>query len=188
MIQLNAKNILIGAAVIALVCGVFFTDTPLTRSLVPTEKLSSTPDYFITNINAKEYDETGMLQETLTATQALHYSQNSRTLLDNPTVRRHQTAGLWHAKGKKGIIEDGSHDILLTDDAVAVKQSVDSPDVILNADNIHYLDSNQSLTSSGHATLHSTQGKTTAKTIVTYINSEEVVMTGSVRGQYETTH
>ncbi|REG81770.1 LPS export ABC transporter periplasmic protein LptC [Marinomonas pollencensis] len=188
MMSLNAKNILIGASVIALACGIFFADNPLTQSLVPTEKLSSTPDYFITNINAKEFAENGMIQETLTATQALHYSQESRTLLDNPKVKRHEAAGSWHANGKKGIIEDGSHDILLTDDAVAVKQAIGSPDIILNADNIHYLDSNQSLTSSGNAVLHSTQGKTTATTIVTYINSEEVVMTGSVRGQYETTH
>ncbi|MEL0635744.1 MULTISPECIES: LPS export ABC transporter periplasmic protein LptC [Marinomonas] len=188
MIQLNAKYTVLGVIVIALASGVFFADTPLTKNLVATQKLSSTPDYFITNIKAKEYDQNGALQETLTATQALHYNQESRTLLDNPTIQRHDSAGAWNAKGKKGVIEDGSHDILLTDDAVAVKQFSDSPDITLNADSIHYLDDKQSLTSSGNATLYSTQGKTTAKTITTYINSEEVVMTGSVRGQYETTH
>lgn len=187
MIKFTIKNSIVMAVMLACVIGAFFIGSSTNLNLVEEEKLKSTPDYFITNVNAKEFDSTGALRETLTATQALHYNQTSRSLLDNPTVKRSELAGTWHATGKKGIIEDGSRDILLTDNAVAVKHVTGSPDITLNADSIHYLDHDQSLTSSGHATLFSTQGTTTANVITTYINSEEVVMTGSVRGQYETT-
>lgn len=188
MVRLSPKYMIIGAVAVTITTAFFFMRSSTTDTLVEAEKLSSTPDYFITTLNAKEFDENGALQETLTAVQTLHYNQDSRTLLESPTVKRHDIEGSWNAESKKGIIEDGSNDILLTEDAVAVKQFLESPDITLKADNIHYLDNNQSLTSTGNATLYSEQGTTTAKTITTYINSEEVVMTGSVRGQYETAH
>ena len=188
MINIKAKNLIISGAVIFIALGFFFAGTSSLPNLVETDKVRTMPDYIITNINAKKYDESGALRDTFTATYALHDNLSAQTLLDNPKVKRHELEGTWHATAKKGIIEDGSHDILLTGNAVAAKQFSDSPDIILNADSIHYLDSNQSLTSSGHASLYSTQGKTTAKVITTYINSEKVVITDSVRGQYETTH
>lgn len=185
---LSLRNLMI-TAIIAVIAGfVLWYETKSQHPLISESVLSSTPDYFITQVNSKEFDETGMLVEALKATQALHYIQQAKTLLKKPLVNRYSISGSWNAKSNEGVIDDGSRDILLTGDVVAVKHYPESPDVILNADNVHYLDSNQSLTSYGNAKLYSTQGETTAKRIISYINSEEVVMTGSVRGQYETTH
>ncbi|MBR7887969.1 LPS export ABC transporter periplasmic protein LptC [Marinomonas sp. A79] len=155
------------------------------ESLVQDNSLSSSPDYFITKVAVKKFDDTGALVETLHAEQTLHYIARSTTLLENPSVERRNVSGKWTAKADKGVIEDGSDDILLTDNATATKQYLDAEDIQLMADNVHYLDNDQTLTSYGNATLLSTQGKTSAETITTFVHSEEVIMTGSVRGLYE---
>jgi lipopolysaccharide export system protein LptC len=158
------------------------------KNLVSATSLSSSPDYFITKLNVKKFNADGLLIEILNAEQTLHYVNQSKTLLENPNINRQSKSGSWSAKADKGVIEDGSNDILLTENARAIKKYLGSEDITLNADNVHYLDKDQSLTSSGNAILFSTQGKTSANTITTFINSEEVVMTGSVRGKYETAH
>lgn len=166
----------------------WYGTTVATKNLVSTKSLSSSPDYFITKLNVKEFNLDGLLIETLSAEQTLHYINQSKTLLENPNVSRQSQSGSWSAKADKGVIEDGSNDILLTENARAVKKYLTSDDITLSADSVHYLDKDQSLTSSGNAILFSTQGETSANTITTFINSEEVVMTGSVRGKYETAH
>ncbi|WP_229426379.1 LPS export ABC transporter periplasmic protein LptC [Marinomonas profundi] len=156
------------------------------QNLVGTESLSSSPDYFITKVQVREFNAEGVMVETMNAEQTLHYTAKSRTLLEYPTVEHFSPSGSWNAQAEKGAISDGSNDILLTDNANATKKHLQSDDIKLTADSIHYQDANQSLTSQGNAKLISTQGETTAETITTYVNSEDVVMTGSVRGKYET--
>ena len=179
--------LIIGATLIVIASLGWYGATPI-QNLVQTDSLSSSPDYFITKVKVKEFDADGLLIETLDAEQTLHYIAKSRTLLETPHVERYSKSGHWSAKADKGVIEDGSNDILLTENARATKKYLQSEDIKLSADNIHYLDKDQSLTSYGNATLISTQGETSAGEIKTYINSEEVVMTGSVRGKYETIH
>lgn len=156
------------------------------KNLVQAEALSSSPDYFITQVSIKEFNQDGELVETLNAQQAVHYVDDSKTLLELPSLARISATGTWSAKANKGIIHDGSNDILLSDKAEAVKTYPQSEDIKLSADSIHYLDEDQSLTSQGSPVLVSTQGETSADKITTYINSEKVIMTGSVRGTYET--
>jgi lipopolysaccharide export system protein LptC len=185
---IKPKNLsIIGAALLLVVSLGWYGTSPM-QNLVQTESLSSSPDYFITKVKVKEFDTNGTLIETLDAEQTLHYIAKSKTLLETPSVERYSKSGHWSAKADKGVIEDGSNDILLTENARATKKYLQSEDIKLSADNIHYLDKDQSLTSYGNATLISTQGETSAGIITTYINSEEVVMTGSVRGKYETIH
>ncbi|AEF55014.1 LPS export ABC transporter periplasmic protein LptC [Marinomonas posidonica] len=176
------------AAFAIIAVALFWYQTTPKVNLVATESLSSTPDYFITDVKAQRFDAQGKLIEAIHAKQTLHYIQAAKTLLEQPNVDRYSTDSSWHAEAQQGIIEDGSNDILLTNNAEAVKKYQQSEDILLNADAIHYLDQDKSLTSQGNATLTSTQGKTSAGTITTYINSEEVIMTGSVRGNYETIH
>ncbi|WP_111638982.1 LPS export ABC transporter periplasmic protein LptC [Marinomonas shanghaiensis] len=183
---ITAKNLFLSGATLILFALTFWYGTIPTRNLVETDSLSSSPDYFITDVKVREFDSSGQLIETLDAEQTLHYIAKSRTLLEKPSIERQSTSGSWSAKAEKGVIEDGSSDILLTENARATKKYLQSEDIQLSADNVHYLDKDQSLTSYGNATLISPQGNTTASEITTYINSEEVVMTGSVRGQYET--
>lgn len=185
---ITVKNLsLSGAAIILAVLVLWYETTPK-QNLVKTDVLSSSPDYFITTVKVRVFDEKGALIETLDAEQTLHYIAQSKTLLEKPSVERQSESGYWNAKAEKGVIEDGSNDILLTENAQATKKYLQSEDIRLTADNVHYLDKDQSLTSYGNARLISPQGETSAGKIITYINSEEVVMTGSVRGKYETVH
>jgi len=180
------KTTLAGLSFIAVLVAVFWYGAKPKQNLVSTEILSSSPDYFITQIDVKTFNEDGELIESLSSKQAFHYVNESKTLLNLPSVERRSDSGSWSAKADKGVIHDGSNDILLTENAEATKKYLQSEDITLNADSVHYLDKDQSLTSSGNATLSSTQGETSASEIITYINTEEVVMTGSVRGKYET--
>ncbi|GAA0220830.1 LPS export ABC transporter periplasmic protein LptC [Marinomonas primoryensis] len=186
MVRFNSL-LFIGAALV-LVASLFWYGATPKQNLVEANSLSSSPDYFITQVKVKEFDINGMLVETLNAQQTLHYITKSKTLLEFPSVERHSISGSWSAKADKGVIDDGSNDILLTNNARATKKYLQSDDIKLTADSVHYLDKDQSLTSQGNATLISVQGETSASTITTYINSEEVFMTGSVRGKYETIH
>ena len=180
------KTVLIGLAAVTLFIMVFWYASKPTQNLVQTDVLSSSPDYFITKISVKAFNDKGLLIEQLSADQAFHYIDKSETLLESPNVERRSDSGSWNAKADKGVIHDGSNDILLTENAKATKKYLQSEDITLTADSVHYLDKNQSLTSSGNATLFSTQGETSASKITTYINTEEVLMAGSVRGKYET--
>ncbi|MEP3351365.1 MAG: LPS export ABC transporter periplasmic protein LptC [Marinomonas sp.] len=180
------KILLLATLLIAGVAVFLWHGTSPQKNLIPTDSLSSSPDYFITQVTIKEFNQNGELIETLNAKQTLHYVDDSKTLLDSPSVARKSESGTWSAKANKGIIHDGSNDILLTDKAEAVKTYLQSEDIKLSADSIHYLDKDQSLTSQGSPMLVSTQGETSADKITTYINSEKVIMTGSVRGTYET--
>lgn len=171
---------------LGLITASFWYGTTPTKNLVETNSLTSSPDYFITKVSVKKFDHTGSLIETLNAEQTLHYISKSKTLLESPEVERRSKSGSWNATADKGVIEDGSNDILLTQNARATKKYLQSEDIFLNADNVHFLDKDQSLTSYGKAALLTIQGETFADKITTYINSEEVIMTGSVRGNYET--
>ncbi|BDX02585.1 hypothetical protein MACH16_13330 [Marinomonas pontica] len=186
--QIRPKLIFVAAAIIigAGLLG-WYSTTPI-KNLVQTDSLRNSPDYFITKVKVKEFDQNGELIETLNAQQTLHFVTESKTLLENPSIERYSNSGQWHAKADKGVIDDGSNDILLTDNVIATKTFLKSEDIQLSSNNMHYKDSDKSITSYGAATLTSTQGETSAGTITTYINSEEVVMTGSVRGKYETIH
>ncbi|QUX96087.1 LPS export ABC transporter periplasmic protein LptC [Marinomonas sp. CT5] len=182
------KKLLLLTAVLLVMVATFWVSTSPTINLVQTDSLNSSPDYFITNVKVKEFDKNGQLIETLDARKTLHYIQKSTTILESPNVKRQSKAGYWSAEADKGLIEDGSNDILLTGHAKATKNYLQTEDIKLNAASIHYLDKDQSLTSYGNPILISTQGETSANTIKTFINSEEVLMTGSVRGKYETIH
>ena len=186
MLNTTLKTLTLIVVIISLITAYFWYGTPPKQNLVEEESLSSAPNYFITQVHVKEYNSNGVLIETLNAEQTLHYSDGSKTLLQRPSVERKSESGSWSAKSDKGVIHDGSNDILLTNNASATKKYLQSDDITLNADSIHYLDKDKSLTSQGNPALLSPQGETSADTITTYINSEEVVMTGSVRGKYET--
>ncbi|MGR0279561.1 LPS export ABC transporter periplasmic protein LptC [Marinomonas dokdonensis] len=181
------KYLMLAIVVIAIAAVFWGVNTGRVGNLVTSESLSTSPDYFITKVRIKEFDANGKLIETLNAEQTLHYVKDKKTLLQHPYVERQAELGSWNAQADKGSIEDGSRDILLTENANATKKHINSADITLSSDTIHYLDEDESLTSYGHAKLYSTQGTTTAETIIAYINSEKVVMTRSVRGHYEPT-
>jgi lipopolysaccharide export system protein LptC len=185
--KFSSKKILAFTILLAvLLAASFWYGTTPKKNLVQVESLSSIPDYFVTQVNVKEFNSDGVLIEVLNATQTLHYVSESKTIIEYPSVERKSESGSWSAKADKGVIHDGSNDILLTENASATKSYLQSEDITLSANSIHYLDKDQSLTSQGNPMLFSTQGETSADKITTYINSEEVIMTGSVRGQYET--
>ncbi|MCV2403059.1 LPS export ABC transporter periplasmic protein LptC [Marinomonas sp. C2222] len=157
-------------------------------NLVETTALSSSPDYFITDISVKTYDSDGKLVESINALQASHFIRDSKTLLDSPNVSHYSTTGSWSASADTGVLHDGNNDILLMDNVFAKKSYPSAEDITLKADEVHYLDEEQSLTSQGNAKLISTQGETSAKKITSYINSDKVIMTELVRGYYEASH
>ncbi|TYL48065.1 LPS export ABC transporter periplasmic protein LptC [Marinomonas sp. IMCC 4694] len=180
------KALLVSGTTALVLSAVFWLGTSPKQNLVATDSLSTSPDYFITQVKITAYNTNGELVETLNAKQTLHYVAQSKTLLESPNIERFSETGYWNAKADKGIIDDGSSDILLTENAQAIKKYRLSENIQLVADNVHYLEQDQSLISYGNAMLISTQGETSAGKITTYIHSEDVLMTGSVRGKYET--
>ncbi len=183
---IRPKNLIITCTVTVFLGGVFYQGTNTVNNLVEVETFNDAPDYFITKVHVKTFDKNGKLTESLKTEQTRHYEATSKTLLVEPIVERSSLTGNWLAKAETGIIEDGNKDILLTGNAQAIKWHLQSEEIEMHSDSVHYLDRDKSLTSYGNATLISSQGETTSEKIVTYINSEEVFMTQSVRGIYET--
>lgn len=183
---IRPKNLIITCAVTVFLGGIFYQGANTVNNLVEVETFNDAPDYFITKVHIKTFDKNGKLIESLKTEQTRHYEAASKTLLVEPIVERSSLTGNWLAKAEAGMIEDGNKDILLTGNAHAIKWHLQSKKIELHSDNVHYLDTDKSLTSYGNAALISSQGETTAEQIVTYINSEEVFMTKSVRGIYET--
>lgn len=165
---------------------VFLRDTATVNRIVESDLLNDAPDYFINEVYIMTFNKDGVLSETLKAEQTRHYRTQSKTLLVQPAVERFTATGNWAAEANTGIIEEGSKDILLIGEARATKWLRKSNKIELLSDSVHYLEQDMSLTSLGNPTLLSPQGQTTATKIVTYIDSEKVFMTNSVRGIYET--
>ena len=183
---IRPKNLIITCTATVFLGIVFYQGANTVNNLVEVETFNDAPDYFITKVHVKTFDKNGQLTESLKTEQTRHYEATSKTLLVEPIVERSSLTGNWLAKAETGIIEDGNKDILLTGNAHATKWHLQSEKIEMLSDSVHYLDRDKSLTSFGNATLISSQGETTAEQIVTYINSEEVFMTKSVRGIYET--
>lgn len=180
------KNLVIAGAITALLVFAFYQGANTASNLVAVETFNDAPDYFITKVHVKTFDQQGKLTESLKTEQTRHYEAMSKTLLVSPIVERSSLTGNWLAKAETGIIEDDNKDIILTGNAHATKWHLQSEKIEMFSDSVHYLDRDKSLTSYGNATLISSQGETSAEQIVTYINSENVFMTKSVRGIYET--
>lgn len=180
------KNLVIAGATTALLVFAFYQGANTASNLVAVETFNDAPDYFITKVHVKTFDQQGKLTESLKTEQTRHYEAMSKTLLVSPIVERSSLTGNWLAKAETGIIEDDNKDIILTGNAHATKWHLQSEKIEMLSDSVHYLDRDKSLTSYGNATLISAQGETSAEQIVTYINSENVFMTKSVRGIYET--
>lgn len=187
-IKALTRAMLLICLAVALIMFFLWQNQKKASNLVETSSLSNSPDYFITNISTKAFNHNGELIESINALQASHFIRESKTLLTNPNVSHYSTTGSWSASADMGVLHDGNNDILLTHNALATKTYPSAEDIILKADEVHYLDDEQSLTSQGNAKLISTQGATSAKKITSYINSDKVVMTGLVRGYYEASH
>ena len=174
------------SAALLVIAAVFFLGFDPKQSLLQGDVLSSSPDYFLTDVQVKVYNQDGTMVERIKASELKHYSKSAKSLLLNPKIERDESPNHWSAKGDNGIIADGSQDILLTGNSEVIR-NIDTIDQInLTANQIHYNDSNQQLTSTGKATLQTKQGITSADTIIAHIHTETVSMTGRVRGTYET--
>lgn len=178
----------VGSALVIVFVLFFWLGVSPKQNLLQLDSLKDTPDYFLTNVEVKSFDDQGEMFETIIADQVKHYNRSSRSLLINPKIDKANNDVLWKAEGDSGVVEDGSRDIMLTGNSKVTKNPGKPEEIQLTADKINYRDIDQILISHGNALLHSPQGRTQAEEIVARIHSEQVEMTGAVRGLYEPTN
>lgn len=172
------------AIILIIVSAVFWGYSP-SLSLIQEASLSSSPDYFLIDVDIKDHDQTGKIIETIHAKEIKHYNLSSESILSYPKIQRDDGASRWQASGDSGIIMDSSRDITLTDNSEVIR-NIDTPEQIrLQANIIHYNDALQTLDATGEALLQSRQGLTQATNITANIKSEQVRLNGQVRGHYE---
>jgi len=155
------------------------------QSLVQKSILESAPDYFLEGVEAKTFDENGLLVESILADEVKHFPLPGESRLIKPSITKIQKSNHWTASSDTGLMKDKERDIIFTGSAKIVSQANSQPATTITANTIIYADKDGSITNIGNATVLSPQGNVKADTITAFTNSSKVTMQGSVRGSYE---
>ncbi|ADZ91034.1 LPS export ABC transporter periplasmic protein LptC [Marinomonas mediterranea] len=180
-----AKKLLILLAIAASATAFFWYGASPTLTLVSTDELSDSPDYFLENVTSREYTIDGKLEQTIKTSKLSHFNSNKQTEAISPKIETVTNDIAWYAEADFGKLNDANKDILLTSNAFVTRKDSTTTSNRLNADSIHYNDVDKSLISLGNAELITQQGITKADTIRSFVDLETAQFKGNVSGHYE---
>lgn len=188
LLRRKQRSFLISSIALVLLIGFLwvYIDKDTTPSLVKV-KSSKEPDFFMRNMRTLNYDQTGQLEQTLTANKLDSYSKGKRSNLQNPAIDLYhqQTEPTWQITAKSGIVRNQGNRVDLNKNVV-----------IHNTDNSYQLNT-EALTvypekniaeNNKLTTILSPQGTTTAQGIKTDLNQEHTILKNNVTGQYNAQH
>lgn len=155
------------------------------QNLVQKSALESAPDYFLEGVEAKTFDQNGILVEKVIANEVKHFPVSGESRLIKPKITKFDTDSSWTASGNSGVMTDAKRDIVLTGAAKIINQPKNKAITTITSSTIIYADKDKSITSLGNASIISAQGSVKADTITAFTNSSKITMQGSVRGSYE---
>ncbi|MCZ2723036.1 LPS export ABC transporter periplasmic protein LptC [Marinomonas sp. 15G1-11] len=156
------------------------------QSLIEAEALDSAPDYFLTDVDIKIFNQDGTAIETLSAKELKHYNESNESYLTQPNMSKSQQGNNWIAKSNFGLINDSSKDIYLNGDSEIIHTNYSGGTIHLNADIILYKETTQEIFATGNSYLLTEAGETQANDIGVNINDETISLSGEVNGQYKT--
>lgn len=115
---MSGKNIILSAVLTVMVSfSWWLVHASFTKNQVVASNLPSTPDSFMTQAYYTHFDQEGTIQSKLYSPKIVHYSENDRSLLKNPTLEMHtldhQT---WIITADSGTSLHGAKEILLQED------------------------------------------------------------------------
>lgn len=173
-------------AAIILASATFWFGVKTKNTLVETDSLSSTPDFFAQGIAILQYDKTGNLTQELHAKELKHNQTTKQTKLVAPLLIQYQDNNSWHIGSNFGDITKET-DILLSGNVTATKDEGTDKAVTLLADKMLLNSTKNIIKGTGNITINSAQTNIQADSITLLINSNEINLEGSVRGTHEAT-
>ena len=163
----------------------WFGVTPKT-SLVGTDSLSSTPNFFVQGITVSQYNEKGELAEQIKAKEYKHYENRSIALLTFPEITKSQSGNTWQISAKKGSITNENNNLTFEGKVQAIKNKGLDNEITLSADKMEYFDKHKTLIGLGNTSIVSARETIQADKITLFINTNILNIEGSVRGTYDT--
>ena len=155
-------------------------------NLVEKSSLTLTPDFFLQNVIATRFNQTGKIVEKTEAAELKHYETTKQSTLIHPKITKYQQNNIWELNSSSGNILDGSKNITLTDQVRAVKAPKSNNKTTILADLMRYTDNKKTLIGEGNTSIQSIQGIIKADKITAFIDTDKIEIEGSVRGLYET--
>lgn len=165
----------------------WFGVTPKT-SLVETDELTATPDFFLQGVTISQYDAKGLLVEQMQAQELKHYNATRVTQLVEPKVSYYQQSNTLEVSSTSGKIMDESNNMTLLNNVNVIKNKDSNAPIALLADQIDYIHAQKELIASGDVSVTSIGSKISADKVTLLIESNTLNIEGSVRGIHETDH
>lgn len=172
-------------AVCVVFVAVFWLGNRPTLYIVEQQKLSGAPDFFLEGVQSRSFDETGKLEQTLTAVSAYHYTGNRNTLLNSPIIKSQNANILSVASGKTGTISDATNSFSLQGDASIVRFQNNSEVVRVQANTLVYNDAMQTIQGQHGSKLITAKGTTQSDSIIFDLAQDIATLTGGVTSHYE---
>lgn len=152
------------------------------------------PDFFMRNIEYKQMDKAGGIQNQLQAAAINHYAGEDSYIFEKPRLEMaDKDKNIWHISSSKGSSKGGADAIHLWDDVTITQQNKAHKGRVAEDINIATSDAlikpDQKLASTDKA-ITITQGKTAVHAVGAEVNfaTSTVKLLSQVQGQYATTH
>ena len=160
-----------------------YTSTIASSTTPETETEES--EYYGEKLIHRQYDNTGRLQQTLTAKESRYYASSGITHFIAPALTSQDKQKGWQINAAKGRLSDNSTQLYLEDD-VRIQSVTDEPDfLLLETNRLTYHSDQSKATTNDPVTIRSRRGTTNATGISLDTSSQRLTLKSDVRTRYE---
>lgn len=142
-------------------------------------------EYYGEQLIHRQYDESGKLQQTLTARESRYYPETGVTHFTAPALTSQDQQEGWQIDAKKGHLSDQSTHLYLEDN-VRISSLGDADDfLLLETDQLNFHSGQGNATTDAPVTIRSQQGTTRAQGLSMNIDDQRLILKSDVRTRYE---
>lgn len=145
------------------------------------------PDYTMTTLHTRRFDETGRIVRDLKATRLDHYPDARGSLMDQPflTVRA-ESGSPWLIRAKRGNSPPGEQEIFLKDDVrIDRAASARNVELALTTPAMRVVPDDDFAETAEAVSIRTPGGQTMGVGMKAYLAQEQLNLLANVRGQYE---
>lgn len=182
---LERKRVIAAISIAVVVVVFFILGNRPTLYLLEEQKLESSPDYFLEQVDSKSFDQNGKVVEEIIAASANHFNDSKTTVFSHPVFTRIHPEYISIATGEAGEVNDSSKNYSLSGDAKIVRTDIYQKSIEVSAENISYDDQAQTILGEVDASLKSNQLVTHSDKLFFDITNESASLNGGVTSNYE---
>lgn len=162
-----------------------YTETGTTPNLQKTQQKNNEPDFFVINMQTKNFDINGEISETVNSKKALSFAKGKRNELKDPIIHLYdQQQQTWQITAKKGTVYKNGSKVDLKNNVVIVSQNNENR---LTTKALTMYPDDNIAENNLPVTITSPQGVTTAVGMKADLNKQHTLLKKQVKGTYHAT-